>query len=148
MIDIHHEWEQVVDSLKDAEGFVFSIGFSPVTRAMLANSQKTRGVTDHIDAKDTTVFTVMLSPTWKSSADDERIHQGIDRILTRCWAMTNEKGLLHRSIFSTHAYYEGNVFQEHGEKGLAMLQANSQIEESNALRRPATPGGSKLTRPV
>jgi hypothetical protein len=145
MVDIHQEWEQVVEDLKDADGFLFSLGFSPVTKAMLANSPNAQGIADHLNPDDIPLFTVMLSPSWKSSTDDERIHRGIDRILAKCWAMTNEKALQHDSIFSTNAYYERNVFQEHGEKGLVMLQAKSQ---KSGLLTTAVPGTSKLNGPV
>jgi hypothetical protein len=144
MNDIHNEWVEVLESLKDAEGFIFSLGFFPMTKAMFVNSQKAGGNAKDIDPEDGPLFIMMLNPTWNSSADDERIHKGIERLLAKSRAMASERGLLHRYIFTNYAYYKENLFQGYGEKSLAALRETSQKFDPKGIFQKAVPGGFKL----
>jgi hypothetical protein len=144
MNDIHDAWVEVLDSLKDTEGFTFSLGFFPMTKAMFVNSQKAGGNAKDIDPKDGPLLIMMLNPTWSSSIDDERIYKGVEMLLAKSRAMANERGFLHRYIFTNYAYYKDNLFQGYGEKSLAALRETSRKFDPKGVFQKAVPGGFKL----
>jgi hypothetical protein len=146
MNDIHEKWAEVLKILNDADGFIFSLGFFPMTKAMLVNSQKAGGNAKDIDPEDGPLLIMMLNPTWNASSDDDRVHKGVETILAASRAMASEKGLLHRYIFTNYAYYKENLFQGYGEKSLAALRETSQKFDPKGIFQKAVPGGFKLNR--
>jgi hypothetical protein len=146
MNDIHEKWAEVLKILKDADGFIFSLGFFPMTKAMLVNSQKAGGNAKDIDPEDGPLLIMMLNPTWNASSDDDRVHKGVETILAASRAMASERGLLHRYIFTNYAYYKESLFQGYGEKSLAALRETSQKFDPKGIFQKAVPGGFKLNR--
>jgi hypothetical protein len=146
MNDIHEKWAEVLKILNDADGFIFSLGFFPMTKAMLVNSQKAGGNAKDIDPEDGPLLIMMLNPTWNASSDDDRVHKGVETILAASRAMASERGLLHRYIFTNYAYYKENLFQGYGEKSLAALRETSQKFDPKGIFQKAVPGGFKLNR--
>jgi hypothetical protein len=146
MNDIHEKWAEVLKTLKDADGFIFSLGFFPMTKAMLVNSQKAGGNAKDIDPEDGPLLIMMLNPTWNASSDDDRVHKGVETILAASRAMASERGLLHRYIFTNYAYYKESLFQGYGEKSLAALRETSQKFDPKGIFQKAVPGGFKLNR--
>jgi hypothetical protein len=132
--------------LKDADGFIFSLGFFPMTKAMLVNSQKAGGNAKDIDPEDGPLLIMMLNPTWNASSDDDRVHKGVETILAASRAVASERGLLHRYIFTNYAYYKESLFQGYGEKSLAALRETSQKFDPKGIFQKAVPGGFKLNR--
>jgi hypothetical protein len=90
----------------------------------------------------------MLIPSWKLLADDDRIRLGVDRILAASWAMTRENGRVQGSIFSNHAYYDGNVFQD--DSSIAPTTPNdlSHKYDTHGIFRQTYTGGYRLGRTV
>jgi hypothetical protein len=146
MNEIHEKWAEVLKTLKDADGFIFSLGFFPMTKAMLVNSQKAGGNAKDIDPEDGPLLIMMLNPTWNASSDDDRVHKGVETILAASRAMASERGLLHRYIFTNYAYYKESLFQGYGEKSLAALRETSQKFDPKGIFQKAVPGGFKLNR--
>jgi hypothetical protein len=146
MNDIHEKWAEVLKTLKDADGFIFSLGFFPMTKAMLVNSQKAGGNAKDIDPEDGPLLIMMLNPTWNASSDDDRVHKGVETILAASRAVASERGLLHRYIFTNYAYYKESLFQGYGEKSLAALRETSQKFDPKGIFQKAVPGGFKLNR--
>jgi hypothetical protein len=146
MNDIHEKWAEVLKILNDADGFIFSLGFFPMTKAMLVNSQKAGGNAKDIDPEDGPLLIMMLNPTWNASSDDDRVHKGVETILAASRAMASERGLLHRYIFTNYAYYKESLFQGYGEKSLAALRETSQKFDPKGIFQKAVPGGFKLNR--
>jgi hypothetical protein len=146
MNDVHEAWAEVLEALKDADGFIFSLGFFPLPKALLVNSQKAGGNAKDIDPEDGPLLIVMVNPTWNSAADDERIHQGVERLLAKSRGMAAERGLLHRYIFTNYAYYKENVFEGYGEKSLAKLRKTSESYDPKSIFQKSVPGGFKLHR--
>jgi hypothetical protein len=144
MNDIHEKWAEVLETLKDADGFIFSLGFFPITKAMLINSHKAGGNAKDIDPEDGPLFIMMLNPTWNASSDDDRVQKGVEEVLAASRAMASERGLLHRYIFTNYAYYKENLFQGYGEKSLAALRETSHKLDPKGLFQKAVPGGFKL----
>lgn len=145
---IHQEWTQVSESLKDVEGFKFSLAFAPTSRAILDISRQKLHTINGSPADFGPFFTAMLSPSWKLLADDDRIRLGVDRILAASWAMTRENGRVQGSIFSNHAYYDGNVFQ--GDSSIAPTAPNdlSHKYDPSGIFRQTYTGGYRLGRTV
>lgn len=85
------------------------------------NAQHTMKASD-TSSDEGGLFTVMLSSTWKSSADDERVREGIDMVLAMSWAMSRERDLQHGPVFADYAHYSGSVLHDHGEKGTMFLR--------------------------
>jgi hypothetical protein len=146
MNEIHEKWAEVLKTLKDADGFIFSLGFFPMTKAMLVNSQKAGGNAKDIDPEDGPLLIMMLNPTWNASSDDDRVHKGVETILAASRAMASERGLLHRYIFTNYAYYKESLFQGYGEKSLAALRETGQKFDPKGIFQKAVPGGFKLNR--
>jgi hypothetical protein len=142
--DIHDKWVEVLETLKDADGFIFSLSFFPMTKAMFVNSRDAGRNAKVIDPEDGPLLIMMLNPTWNSFSDDERIHNGVERLLATSRLMANEKGLLHRYVFTNYAYYKENVFKEYGEKSLAALRETSRKFDPKGIFQTAIPGGFKL----
>jgi hypothetical protein len=146
MNDIHEKWAEVLKILKDVDGFIFSLGFFPMTKAMLVNSQKAGGNAKDIDPEDGPLLIMMLNPTWNASSDDDRVHKGVETILAASRAMASARGLLHRYIYTNYAYYKENLFQGYGEKSLAALRETSQKFDPKGILQKAVPGSFKLNR--
>ncbi|KAH5563420.1 hypothetical protein HBI26_180750 [Parastagonospora nodorum] len=144
MKGIHDKWVEVLEALKGADGFIFSLGFFPMTKAMFVNSRDAGGNAKGIDPEDGPLLIMMLNPTWNSFADDERIHDGVERLLAMSRLMADEKGLLHRYVFTNYAYYKENVFKGYGEKSLAALRETSRKFDPKGIFQTAVPGGFKL----
>jgi hypothetical protein len=144
MNDIHQKWAEVLETLKDADGFIFSLGFFPITKAMLVNSRKAGGNAKDIDPEDGPLLIMMLNPTWNATSDDDRVNKGVEGLLAASRAMASERGLLHRYIFTNYAYYKENLFQGYGEKSLAALRATSEKFDPKGVFQKAVPGGFKL----
>lgn len=85
------------------------------------NAQHTRQAS-HTNFDEGELFTIMLSSTWMSSADDGRVREGIDMVLAMSWAMSRERDLQHGSVFAEYAHYSGSVLHDHGEKGTMLLR--------------------------
>ncbi|KAH7389439.1 hypothetical protein DE146DRAFT_664117 [Phaeosphaeria sp. MPI-PUGE-AT-0046c] len=121
IVDIHQEWLDVSHSLEDIDGHLFSIGFSPMKTIVQLNAQHALQATD-ADPDESGLFTIMMSSTWKSSADDGRVREGIDMILEKSWAMSRERDLQHSSISADLVYYSGSVLHSYDEKGATLLR--------------------------
>jgi hypothetical protein len=140
---IHQEWTQVSESLEDVEGFTFSLAFAPTSKA-IPNISRPKSHTIGGPLSDVgPFFTVMLSPSWKLPADEDRVRLGLDRILATSWAMTSEKGRIQGSIFSKHAYYNGNVFQNDGRNSSKNL---GHKYDPAGISRQTHSGGFRLER--
>jgi hypothetical protein len=143
---IHQVWTEVSESLKDAEGFNFSLAFAPTSDAILDISRQATNTISEPLRDVGPLYNVMLSPSWQLSADDDRIRLGVDRILATSWAMTSEKGRVQDSVFSNHAYCEGNVFQSNGENTLAAPEDLSRKYDPSGIFKRTYPGGFRLGR--
>lgn len=146
MHEIHKLWSQALEPLKSAEGFVFSLGFFPLPKALLQNSKLAGGNAKDIDPTDGPLFIVMINPTWSSADDDERIHKAVEDLLAKAKSAASEKGLLHRYIFTNYAYYKEHTLAGYGEESLAMLNEVSRKYDPEGIFQKAVPGGFKLSK--
>ncbi|KAF2873718.1 hypothetical protein BDV95DRAFT_351819 [Massariosphaeria phaeospora] len=145
MNELHQAWLQTLEPLKDAEGLILSLGFFPLTKALLQNSQKAGGNAKDIDPADGPLLIFFINPTWNSPEDDKRIHEGVEQLLAKCKHLAREKGLLHRYLFTNYAYYQEHVFKGYGEESLARLLETSKKFDTEQIFQTAVPGGFKLS---
>jgi hypothetical protein len=146
MKEIHQAWTQTLEPLKDAEGFIFSLGFFPLTRALLRNSKASGGNAKNIDPEDGPLLIVLLNPTWNSAQDDDRITQGVETLLEKCKQIADGKSALHRYVFTNYAYCKENVFAGYGQESLERLIKTSKKFDPDGIFQTAVPGGFKLPR--
>ncbi|KAJ4363413.1 hypothetical protein N0V83_009706 [Neocucurbitaria cava] len=144
MLAVHQAWQGTLDSLKDAEGFIFSLGFFPLTKALLQNSQDAGGNAIDIDPNDGPLLIVLINPTWDSPSDDERIYAGVESLLGKCRAIASAKELLHRYIFTNYAYFKDDVFRGYSDSSLAVLRKTSKEFDSHGFFQNVVSGGFKL----
>jgi hypothetical protein len=138
-------WLNTLEPLKSADGFIFSLGYFPLTKALLENSKLAGGNAKDIDPADGPLFIVFINPTWNSADDDERIHAAIHDLLVKFKQVAGEKHLLHRYIFTNYAYQKEDVFASYGEESLKKLKVVSKKYDPKAIFQKAVPGGFKLS---
>jgi hypothetical protein len=119
------------------------IGLAKTPARRLPKSGGRRDAKDIYPA-DGPLLIAMVSSTSNSVADDERNHQGVEKLLAESRAMAGEKGLLHRYIFTNYAYYKETVFEEYRKKRLAKLCETSKSFDPKGVFQNSVPGGFKL----
>ncbi|SPQ23618.1 c707416b-dcfe-49b6-ad34-7f99f2c61f99 [Thermothielavioides terrestris] len=140
----HDEWQKTLDSIKDAEGFIVSFVYHPLTKALLENSAKAGGNAMDIPPADGPLFVVMLRPTWTRAEDDERIFAAVEALVETLKRLAAERGLLHRYIFTNYGYPKHNVMAGYGDRSLARLAATSEKYDPEGIFQKGVPGGFKL----
>jgi hypothetical protein len=141
----HDKWQETLAQLKDAEGFIFSFGFQPLTKALLQNSAATGGNAKAIDPNDGPLFIVLLNPVWHSAVDDDRIISGVTSLLAEFKRLASDKGLLHRYVFTNYAYENEDIFAGYGEQSLAKLNDVRKKWDPEGIFQMAVPGGFKIS---
>jgi hypothetical protein len=145
MNELHQEWLKTLEQLKSAEGFIFSLGYFPLTRALLENSEAAGGNAMAIDPSDGPLFVVLLNPTWDSPEDDLRIHKGVEELLAKFKIGAKEKGLLHRYPFTNYAYNHEDALNGYGEESLESLRNVNAKYDPDGIFQKAVPGGFKIS---
>ncbi|KAF2787102.1 FAD-binding domain-containing protein [Melanomma pulvis-pyrius CBS 109.77] len=147
LISEHYKaWKEAVEELKSADGFMFSLGYFPLTKALLRNSQAAGGNAMDIDPADGPLFIILLNPTWNSSDDDDRVHRVTEGLLATFRRLASAKNLLHRYIFTNYAYQKEDLFEGYGEESLMRLKEVSKKFDPDGIFQKAVPGGFKLSR--
>jgi len=141
----HDKWQETLAALKDADGFIFSFGFQPLTKALLQNSAAAGGNAKGLSPDDGPLFIVLLNPVWNSSQDDDRIISGVSNLLAAFKQLASVKGLLHRYIFTNYAYEQEDVFKGYGEESQANLNAASKKWDPEGIFQMGVPGGFKIS---
>ncbi|PVI01875.1 FAD-binding domain-containing protein [Periconia macrospinosa] len=146
MNELYEIWQATLEPLKVVDGFTFSLGYFPLTRALLENSRLAGGNAKDIDPVDGPLFVILINPTWDSADDDERVHKAVEDLLVKFRHVASEKGLLHRYIFTNYAYQKEDVFAGYGEKSLRELKDVSKKYDPEGIFQKAVPGGFKLSK--
>lgn len=123
---------------------MFSLGYFPLTRALLRNSQAAGGNAMDIDPADGPLLIILLNPTWNSSDDDDRVHRVTEGLLATFKSLASAKNLLHRYIFTNYAYQKEDLFKSYGEESLMRLKEVSKKFDPDGIFQKAVPGGFKL----
>lgn len=140
----HRRWQETLSKVKDAEGFIFSFGFHPLTQSLLENSEKAGGNAMRILSSEGPLFVVLINPVWQLAEDDKRIFAEVDGLIKDLRRLAQEKGLLHRYIFTNYGYSNDDVMAGYGSENLARLRDTSQKYDPEGIFQKAVPGGFKL----
>ncbi|GAB1315262.1 Bifunctional solanapyrone synthase [Madurella fahalii] len=141
----YNKWQETLATIKDAEGFIFSFGFHPLTKALLTNSAKAGPNAMDIPASDGPLFVVLINPCWALARDDSRIFAAIESLVADFRQVAADRGLLHRYIFTNYAYQKDNVMAGYGEESLRRLRAVSAKYDPEGVFQKGVPGGFKLS---
>ncbi|OCL06347.1 FAD-binding domain-containing protein [Glonium stellatum] len=145
MNSIYQMWQATLASLKEVPGFIFSVGFQPLTKALFQNSASAGGNPQGLSPSDAPLFIVLLSPVWSSPADDSRVIGEVGKLLEDIKQLASEKGLLHRYIFTNYAFSDQDVFKGYGEESVARLREASKKWDPEGFFQHGVPGGFKLS---
>lgn len=140
----YQKWQETLAKVKDSEGFIFSFGFHPITKALLEQSQKAGGNAMNISPSDGPLFIVLINPAWKLAEDDAHIFAEVDNLVKELRSLARDKGLLHRYIFTNYGYAKDDVIAGYGEESVSRLRAASQKYDPEGVFQNAVPGGFKL----
>ena len=132
--------------LKDAEGISFSITYQPLSRSLLQASKDAGDNAKNIDPSDGPLLLVLFNQTWTAPEDDGRVAKAVEHLLAECRKIAEERGLLHRYIFTNYAYEHDDPIRGYGEESLARLKAVSEKYDPKRLFQEAVPGGFKLSK--
>lgn len=141
---LYEKWQQTLAAVKDAEGFIFSFGFHPLTKTLLAQSAETGSNAMDIPPSDGPLFVILINPCWTQPQDDDRIFAAMETLVADLRRLAGEKGLLHRYVFTNYAYQKDNVMAGYGEQSLAKLRAASEKYDPEGMFQKGVPGGFKL----
>lgn len=145
METFHDKWQDTLATIKDAEGFIFSFGFHPLTKALLVNSAKVGGNAMDISPSDGPLFVILINPCWAKPQDDSRVFAAVEALVADFRRLASDRGLLHRYIFTNYAYQKDNVMAGYGEQSLARLRAASEKYDPEGMFQKGVPGGFKLS---
>jgi hypothetical protein len=144
MTAFHDKWQEMLATLKDAEGFTFAFGFQPLAKSLLEHSAAAGGNATGLTSSDGPLFVVLLNPVWALAADDNRITSGVTNLLAEFRRLASEKGLLHPYIFTNYAYKTEDVFKGYGEASVAQLKEVSKKFDPEGIFQKGVPGGWKV----
>jgi len=142
----HNKWQETLAQIKDVEGIVFSLGFHPLTKALLENSGKAGGNAAAIPPSDGPLFVILVNPMWILPQDDERVFKAVRKFASELRILARERGLLHRYVFTNYASGEDDVISGYGEDSVAKLVAVSKRVDPLGLFQSGVPGGFKLPK--
>lgn len=145
METFHDNWQETLATIKDAEGFIFSFGFHPLTKALLTNSAKAGGNAMNISPADGPLFVILINPCWTKAQDDSRIITAVETLVAGFRQLATEKGLLHRYIFTNYAYHKDDVVAGYGQESVTKMKAVSKKYDPEGMFQKGVPGGFKLT---
>ncbi|KAJ2994821.1 hypothetical protein NUW58_g1449 [Xylaria curta] len=140
----HDKWQETLAQIKDAEGFIFSFGFHPLTKALLKNSEKAGGNAAAIPPSDGPLFVLLINPIWALPEDDARIFKAVGALVSELRGLAQERGLLHRYVFTNYAFGEDDIVSGYGEESVAKLIATSKRVDPQSVFQWGVPGGFKL----
>lgn len=140
----YQRWQKALAKVKDAEGFIFSFGFHPITKALLEQSEKAGGNAMDIPPSDGPLFIVLINPAWKLAEDDQRIFAEVESFVKDLRILAQGKGLLHRYIFTNYGYSKDDVIAGYGEESASKLRATSEKYDPEGMFQKGVPGGFKL----
>ncbi|KAF3019289.1 hypothetical protein E8E14_007771 [Neopestalotiopsis sp. 37M] len=146
METFHDKWQEALAKIKDAEGFIFSFGFHPLTKTLLENSEKSGGNAMAIPPSDGPLFVILINPVWNLAEDDERIFKTVGALVDELRSIAIEKGLLHRYIFTNYGFKEDDVISGYGEESIAKLKEVSRKHDPKGVFQKGVPGGFKLPK--
>lgn len=142
---LNQKWDETLSRVKDADGLIFSLGFHPLTKALLENSANAGGNAMNISPSDGPLFVVLINPVWKNAEDDERIFAEVGNLVKELRQLASEKGLLHRYIFTNYSYSEDDVIAGYGEESVLRLREASKSYDPEGVFHKGVPGGFKLS---
>lgn len=140
----YQKWQETLSRVKDSEGFIFSFGFHPITKALLEQSHRSGGNAMDIPASDGPLFVVLINPAWKLANDDAHIFAEVESLVRELRGLASDKGLLHRYIFTNYGYSKDDVIAGYGEQSVSRLRAASEKYDPDGVFQSAVPGGFKL----
>jgi hypothetical protein len=146
MKKLHEVWLETLEPLKTAKGLIFSLGFFPLTKALLENSKAAGGNAKNIDPEDGPLFIILLNPTWDSPEDDARVQGGVKDLVATFKRVAGERELLHRYIFTNYAYQDEDVFAGYGGDAVEEMKKVSKKYDPEGVFQTGVPGGFKLER--
>ncbi|KAK8069998.1 hypothetical protein PG994_006614 [Apiospora phragmitis] len=141
----HAKWQETLGLVQDAEGFIFTFGFHPLTKSLLEHSARAGGNAMAIPASDGPLFVVPINPIWSSPSDDERIFAAVDSMVTELRQIGKERGLLHRYIFTNYGFENDDIIGGNGAKSFLRLQQVSARYDPDGIFQKGVPGGFKLS---
>lgn len=144
METFYQKWQETLSKVKDSEGFIFSFGFHPITKALLEASQVAGGNAMDIPPSDGPLFVVLINPAWKLAKDDSRIFAEVEGLVKELRSLAHTKGLLHRYIFTNYGYSKDDVIEGYGRESISRLRAVSEEYDPDRIFQKAVPGGFKL----
>ena len=144
METFYQKWQETLSKVKDAEGFIFSFGFHPLTQALLESSEKAGGNAMAIPPSDGPLFIVLINPVWKLATDDEHIFAEVEKFVAELRQLAREKSLLHRYIFTNYGYSKDDVLAGYGEDNVSRLKEASKKYDPEGVFQRGVPGGFKL----
>lgn len=98
----------------------------------------------NIPPADGPLFIVLINPSWKLAQDDTRIFAEVESFAEELRNIAQEKGLLHRYIFTNYGYSKHDVLAGYGEESVSKLKATSKKYDPEGIFQKAVPGGFKL----
>lgn len=144
METFHDKWQEALAKIKDAEGFIFSFGFHPLTRALLESSAKAGGNAMDIPPSDGPLFVILINPIWTLAKDDDRIFKTVGALVSDLRSVASEKSLLHRYIFTNYGFEADDIISGHGNESVSRLRETSKKYDPNGMFQKGVPGGFKL----
>ena len=146
MKEFHQVWLQILKPLRSLKGFIFSLGYFPLTKALLINSKRAGDNAKSIDPADGPLFVILINPTWDLPENDEQVYGAVEDLIQKFKKTASEKGLLHRYIFTNYGYHKEDVLAGYGEESAKKLREVSKKYDPDGVFQKAVPGGFKLPK--
>lgn len=146
MKDLHKIWLHTLEPLRPLQGFIFSFGYFPLTKALLTNSKKAGDNAKDIDPADGPLFVVLINPTWDLQEDDDQVYTAVEDLLQKFKGVASDRGLLHRYVFTNYGYWKEDVLAGYGERSVARMREVSREFDPKGVFQEAVPGGFKIPK--
>lgn len=146
MKELHQVWLKALEPLRSLQGFIFSLGYFPLTKAMLTNSKNAGDNAMNIDPTDGPLFVTFVNPTWDLAENDDQVYSAVEGLLQKMREIANAKGLLHRYVFTNYGYYKDDVLAGYGEESVRRMREVGEKYDADCVFQEVVPGGFKLPK--
>jgi hypothetical protein len=133
-----------VQSISNVPNLAYSLSFQPMPTAITSKAASRGGNSLGLSATDGNLFNLLLTVSWDTIADDERIEQHAKDLFQQSEDEAKKLGLYNEYLYLNYAAPWQDPISGYGAAQKAKLQAVSKKYDPQGIFQKQVPGGFKL----
>ena len=148
MLHIRELWLEALKPLESVPGLMLSLVFQPLTKGMLAKSQRLGGNSLGLSPDDGPLVITLLNSVHTNKEDDKKVISAVLKLIDNIDAAAAKAGKSARYRFTNYGYKDQKILEGYGKESLKKLQAVSKQYDPTGFFQHTVPGGFKLSKAV